>query len=92
MSDNKITSIQSMRGIAASYVALFHLSSITFFPTVSPPGSIAWLVEAGSSGVSLFFIISAFTMCLSTEGRNENGFVPFFIRRFSELHHFFISG
>lgn len=47
MNDNKITSIQSMRGIAASCVALFHLSSITFFPTVSPPGSIAWLVEAG---------------------------------------------
>ncbi|QLG94300.1 acyltransferase [Pseudomonas yamanorum] len=66
-------------------MALFHLSSITFYPTVSPPSIIAWLVEAGSSGVSLFFIISAFTMCLSTEGRNEKGFVSFFVRRFFRI-------
>lgn len=85
MNDNKIVSIQAMRGIAASYVALFHLSHITFFPTVSPPDSIAWLVEAGSSGVSLFFIISAFTMCLSTEGRSDSGFVGFFVRRFFRI-------
>lgn len=74
-----------MRGIAACYVALFHLSHITFYPTVSPPNAIAWLIDAGSSGVSLFFIISAFTMCLSTESRHEKELIPFFVRRFFRI-------
>lgn len=74
-----------MRGIAACYVALFHISHITFYPKVSPPNSIAWLIDAGLSGVSLFFIISAFTMCLSTDARNEKEFIPFFVRRFFRI-------
>lgn len=85
MNDRKISSIQSMRGIAACYVALFHMSHITFYPTVSPPSVIEWLVKAGLSGVSLFFIISAFTMCLSTEARDEKALLPFFVRRFFRI-------
>lgn len=85
MNDGKISSIQSLRGIAACYVMLFHLSHITFYPTVSPPNYLAWFVDAGLSGVSLFFIISAYTMCLSSDSRHENSLTPFLVRRFFRI-------
>ena len=63
-----LPAIAALRGIAALYVVLFHM---TYLPRVEPPGWLLSFVTSGYSGVPLFFIISAFTLCHTSLGRAE---------------------
>jgi peptidoglycan/LPS O-acetylase OafA/YrhL len=66
-----LPAIGALRGVAALYVALFHM---TYVPSVHPAVA-EWLlpfVTAGYSGVPLFFIISSFTLCHTMQGRRES--------------------
>jgi peptidoglycan/LPS O-acetylase OafA/YrhL len=79
--------IDTLRGLASLYVLVFHLSLITT-PQAVPPSWLAPIVGAGGCGVMLFFIVSAFTLCLSMESRSTGQAEPvsnFYIRRFFRI-------
>lgn len=86
MKSNKLDFIDALRGFAACYVALFHLPFITF-PSVKPPAWFEPFADSGMSGVSLFFVISAFTLCLSMSSRADEATptLNYFIRRFFRI-------
>jgi len=83
MEPKKLVFIDTLRGLAALFVVAYHLSMITR-PNVVPPTWLANIVGAGGSGVMLFFIVSAFTLCLSMETRATGAAEPvtnFYLRR-----------
>jgi peptidoglycan/LPS O-acetylase OafA/YrhL len=56
--------IDSLRGLAAIYVLLFHQAFVVFPVRATPP----WLSDLlfnGRAGVTLFFIVSAFSLCFA---------------------------
>lgn len=86
MAKEKLDSVEALRGVAACYVALFHLPYITF-PAVQPPAWAAPFANAGMSAVSLFFVISAFTLCISASSRasEPRATLNYLIRRFFRI-------
>lgn len=68
MEAKKLDFIDALRGIAACYVALFHLTYIGY---IAPPSYFRPFTDAGMSGVSLFFVVSAFTLSLSWSNRKD---------------------
>jgi len=87
MQPPKLAFIDALRGLASLYVVLFHLSLITK-PEAVPPSWLAPFIGTGGSGVMLFFVVSAFTLCLSLETRAESEASPitnFYLRRFFRI-------
>jgi peptidoglycan/LPS O-acetylase OafA/YrhL len=87
MEPKKLAFIDSLRGLAALYVLVFHLSLITS-PKAVPPSWLAPIIGGGGGAVMLFFIVSAFTLCLSMESRATGGIEPlahFYVRRFFRI-------
>lgn len=83
MSDSqRLSSLDTLRGIAILMVIGFH-TSIPFQLS-------SWhskILDFGNQGVQLFFLISAFTMCLMWESRKSelNQTKKFYIRRFMRI-------
>ena len=74
--------LDALRGFAALYVVVYHVSLIPN-PALDVPGWLKAFVSFGSSGVVLFFVISGFSMCL-TWGRHVKTGMPlrsFYISR-----------
>lgn len=46
---------------------------------------VAWIFNYGQTGVQLFFVASAITLCLSSTQRNEKSSINFYIRRFFRI-------
>jgi peptidoglycan/LPS O-acetylase OafA/YrhL len=74
--------IDSLRGLAALYVVVFHAVLVPKTNLIVP----LWLkplVMNGGSGVTLFFVISAFTLCYTLQfQQKENKYLlKFYIRR-----------
>ena len=71
--------IDSMRGIAILMVILVHTSNALIVDS----GLIGILSKYGQMGVQLFFVASAFTLCLSFAGRKDEyaPILTFYIRR-----------
>jgi peptidoglycan/LPS O-acetylase OafA/YrhL len=87
MQPQKLDFIDSLRGLASLYVVFFHLSLITK-PEAVPPSWLAPFIGTGGSGVMLFFVVSAFTLCLSMESRAVSEAAPitnFYLRRFFRI-------
>ena len=91
----KLAFVDALRGVAALMVIACH---VAYIPspnlTASPP--LLRLINAGQSGVVLFFMVSAFTLCLSFEVRKSNFTITqtrnYFLRRlFRILPLFLIS-
>ncbi|WP_368542577.1 acyltransferase family protein [Enterobacter soli] len=83
----KIDFIDALRGIAAFYVVLYHIGHVTW-PAFNPPSFILPIINNGGSGVILFFVLSAFTLCMSMDSRSatETKHVRnYFIRRFFRI-------
>lgn len=83
----KIDFIDALRGLAAFYVVIYHIGHVTW-PAFNPPGFLTPFINNGGSGVILFFVLSAFTLCMSMESRssNESNHVRnYFIRRFFRI-------
>ena len=62
--------IDALRGLAALYVLLYHFVLIPQ-PNVYVHPAIRPLVLNGWSGVTLFFVISAFTLCFTLDQRKQ---------------------
>ena len=74
--------IDALRGVAILMVVLVHTSHN--IPELTYPG--LRFAQYGQMGVQLFFVVSAFTLALSFEGRHEKHNVRnFFIRRFFRI-------
>ncbi len=58
--------IDTLRGIAALYVLVYHTILLPA-PALAVPPAIGWIVLNGGTGVTLFFVVSAFTLCLSSQ-------------------------
>lgn len=83
----KLDFIDSLRGVAALYVLVYHLSLATN-PAVVAPGWLAPITGAGGCGVMLFFALSAFTLCLSMQSRRADETTPilnYYLRRFFRI-------
>ncbi|MFD1255837.1 acyltransferase family protein [Mucilaginibacter terrae] len=74
--------IDSLRGLAALYVVIFHAVLVPQ-TKLAIPGWIKPLVMNGGSGVTLFFVISAFTLCYTLQfQQKENRYLlKFYMRR-----------
>lgn len=63
-SQERLDSIDALRGFAALYVVLYHLALLPN-PNLSVPAWGGKYILTGGTGVTLFFVISAFCLCLS---------------------------
>ena len=59
---DRFAHIDTLRGLAALYVFLYHLALIPE-PDLGIPYWAKRIVLSGGTGVTLFFVVSAFTLC-----------------------------
>lgn len=64
--------IDGLRGIAAFYVVVFHMAFVPI-PKPTVPEWLRPIVIFGGSGVTLFFVISAFSLCLTMKRHSDTG-------------------
>lgn len=80
-----VNSIQYLRGIAALFVVLFHIKwMLNNVYANKNLGDILFI--SGNFGVDLFFVISGFVICLSTEKKENQPCKKFMIRRFFRIY------
>lgn len=75
-SDSHLVSLASLRGWAILLVMAVHFSE----PFSGLPAGIVPLAVSGARGVQLFFVLSAFTLCMSW-ARSQESVPAFYIRR-----------
>ena len=68
----RLAFLDNLRGLASLYVVVFHVFR-TPMPNLRPPEAIAPFIHFGHSGVWLFFVISAFSLCLTMSRHVETG-------------------
>lgn len=76
----RLPHLDVLRGLAATWVVLFHTVFLTT-PNMVPPGLIETFVKNGGMGVTLFFVVSAFSLCLSSDRHHNEARWIFYIRR-----------
>jgi peptidoglycan/LPS O-acetylase OafA/YrhL len=79
----KIISVEIMRGLAALSVALFHFSGS--HPNLHDGLSVFKLVMYGGEGVTVFFVISGFVMCIAAQ-RKVHKALNFWIDRIFRIY------
>lgn len=92
MSDdaNKYAYIDALRGIAVLLVILTHTAQ----PIAGLAGPLDALAKYGQTGVQLFFVASAYTLCLSFARRSHEArpVMSFYIRRYFRIAPLYIVG
>lgn len=85
-----LSHINSLRGIAILMVILVHVSQLFGFKTSFERE----LFDYGKMGVQLFFIASAYTLCLSSHYREkeDNHILKFYIRRYFRIFPIYYLG
>jgi peptidoglycan/LPS O-acetylase OafA/YrhL len=85
-SRNHLNSIDALRGSAALYVACFHTILLPS-PRLQTPNWIRPLILSGGTGVTLFFVVSAFTLTISWTSRKSDSHPirDFYLRRFFRI-------
>lgn len=82
----RVAVLDALRGLAALYVIAFHVSAMPE-PHLAAPAWAAPIISKGGTGVALFFVISAFSLCF-TWPRHEASGTPrrsFYISRFFRI-------
>lgn len=82
----RIEFIDALRGIATLYVLLFHVAPMPK-NTLEIPKWAYGFVSFGGSGVTLFFLISAFSLCLTWKysGSIQSTLSDFYLKRFLRI-------
>lgn len=80
--ESRLGFVDSLRGLAALYVVVLHVAVIPK-PNLAIPVWFAPWVHNGLTSVTMFFVISAFTLCLTLDGNigRENSTYRFYMRR-----------
>ncbi len=83
---DRLNFIDALRGWAAFYVVCYHLALLPN-PDLAVPAWLTPIVMAGGTGVSLFFVVSAFTMCYTMRLRKDEPHLVrhFYLRRFFRI-------
>jgi peptidoglycan/LPS O-acetylase OafA/YrhL len=83
---NRLDFIEALRGLAALYVLTYHLALIPN-PSLDIPLWLKSIVLTGGTGVTLFFIVSAFTLTMSMRLRSHEPHptTGFYSRRFFRI-------
>lgn len=78
--------LDSLRGIAALYVVMFHMTFLPQ-PNLETPGWASAFVHFGETGVTLFFVVSAFSLCYTMPShlRSSSPLWSFYTRRFFRI-------
>ncbi len=78
--------LDSLRGIAALYVLIYHVTFIPE-PDLFLPQWAKMIVMSGGMGVTLFFVVSAFSLFYTMQARlsEPNPWLSFFIHRFFRI-------
>jgi peptidoglycan/LPS O-acetylase OafA/YrhL len=81
-SGRRLDFIDSLRGFAALYVMLCHVVYVPN-PNLQPPAWAKPFIRNGGTGVTLFFVVSAFTLCYTLEARagEPRRTMSFYLRR-----------
>ena len=81
--EQKLQFIDCLRGIAILMVIMNHAD--WYLPKMN--GYLQTISNYGQMGVQLFFVVSAFTLCLSMDRRNNNGenLKTFYVRRYFRI-------
>lgn len=76
--------LDALRGWAIIAVVILHSGGLALFKYSYPLGT---LIESGQLGVQLFYLLSAFSLCLSLENRRTEklSIVKYFIRRIARI-------
>ena len=84
--DRRLPFIDALRGLAAFYVLVFHVILVPR-PNVVMPTWLKPLLMNGGTGVTLFFVVSAFTLCFTMHGRpiNRGTLYRFYVRRMCRI-------
>lgn len=69
---HRLAFLDALRGLAAVYVVLFHVMAMPSPALATDPVSAAVLM-AGGTGVALFFVISAFSLCYTMPRHARSG-------------------
>ncbi|MFC5742709.1 acyltransferase family protein [Dyella tabacisoli] len=82
----RLTFLDSLRGLAAVYVVIYHVLAMPSPSLIAGP-YLKPLLEAGGSGVALFFVISAFSLCYTMPRHAATGapVASFYIHRFFRI-------
>ena len=79
---NRFAYVDTLRGLAALYVLFYHLALLPN-PDLEVPYWAKRIVLSGGTGVTLFFVVSAFTLCYSMRARSNGPdyIYGFYVRR-----------
>ena len=74
--------VDSLRGLAALYIVVFHTAAVPY-PALEVPDWARLVVYNGKSAVTLFFVVSAFSLChtMKAHGGEFSEVRAFYIRR-----------
>lgn len=83
---NRLAGVDGLRAFAASWVVLFHVYTFSGFHNFRIPG-LEFFLRSGSTGVSLFLVISGFCLYLPFAGGRHQRFktTAFLLRRARRL-------
>lgn len=78
----RLDAVDALRGLAALYVLVYHVVFIPK-PNLAVPGWASPFVINGGTGVTLFFVVSAFCLCLSMRlhKQEQSPTLSFYLRR-----------
>lgn len=82
----RLGSVDALRGIAATYVVVYHMKLIPK-PNLAVPDWLDLFVGGGGSGVTLFFVVSAFSLYYTMPARlkEERPNLSFYMHRFFRI-------
>jgi peptidoglycan/LPS O-acetylase OafA/YrhL len=85
-SGRRLEFLDALRGIAATYVVLYHLANIPS-PHLAVPVWAERVVGAGGTGVTLFFVVSAFSLfyTMPLRRRDQSPTRSFYVHRFFRI-------